>query len=69
MWTVYDHPKDFPNEFIARRFEVDGKGARATADILTSSSLDLLRSELVHRGLTVINRLPADDPKIVEVWL
>jgi len=69
MWTVYDHPRDFPDEFVARRFDVDGKGARPTDEILTSSSLDLLRAELASRGLTVINRLPKDEPQIVEVWL
>lgn len=69
IWTVYDHPKDFPQEFVARRFSVDRHGSRPTDDVLTSTSLDLLRTELAGRGLTVINRMPGDDPKIVEVWL
>jgi hypothetical protein len=69
IWTIYDHPRDFPNEFVARRFVVDGSVPRWTDDILTSSSLDLLRDEMVSRGLTVINRLPDDDRNIVEVWL
>lgn len=21
LWTVYDHPRDYPNNFVARRFE------------------------------------------------
>jgi len=69
MWTVYYHPKDYPGEFVARRFEVDGKGSRPTDEVLASSSLHLLRAELLARGLTVINRMPGDDAKIVEVWL
>jgi hypothetical protein len=69
IWTVYDHPTDYPSEFIARRFEVDVAGSRPTDDVLGSTSLDLLRNELAARGLTVINRMPADDKKIVEVWL
>lgn len=69
IWTVYDHPTDHPHEFIARRFEVDGKGTRATAETLASTSLDLLRDELSARGLTCLTRSPDDDPKIVEVWL
>ena len=53
MWTVYDHPSDYPRGFIARRFEVDGKGSRATRDVLTSDDLDVLRGQLVARGLTM----------------
>jgi len=69
IWTIYDHPLDFPNEYVARRFTVGANGSGPTDDILTSTSLDLLRTELAGRGLTVIDRLPGDDPKIVEVWL
>ena len=69
MWTVYDHPRDYPRGFIARRFVVDDGGARATRDVLTNDDLFALRAQLLARGLTVITRMPADDPKIVEVWL
>jgi len=69
MWTVYDHPRDFPTEYVARMFEVDAAGARPTAMVLASISLDLLRDELAARGLTPLTRSPDDDPKIVEVWL
>jgi hypothetical protein len=69
MWVVYDHPTDFPNEFVARRHVVNAKGSRPTEEVLTSTALDLLRSELVERGLTMIPRFADDDPKIIEVWL
>jgi hypothetical protein len=69
MWTVYDHPKDFPHSFVARRFEVAKAVSWPTDDILVSGDLDMLRDELAARGLTPITRDPDDDPKIVEVWL
>lgn len=69
MWTVYDHPADYPDHFVARRFEVDGSGARATSITIWSSGLGELRAALAGRGLTVLTRSPEDDPKIVETWL
>jgi hypothetical protein len=60
---------DYPSEFVARRHEVTKEGSRPTNEAMSSRSIDVLRDELVGRGLTVINRLPEDDPKIVEVWL
>lgn len=69
MWTVYDHPRDYPKGFIARRFEVDGRGARPTRDVMVSDDLDALRLMLMKRGLTALARNEEDDPKIVETWL
>ncbi len=69
IWTVYDHPRDFPGDFVARRFVVDAGGARPTDDILTAKSIDVLRDLLEARGLVKLDRSPGDDPKIVESWL
>lgn len=65
IWTIYDHPKDFPNCFIARKFLND----KPTGQVITSPKLNGLRnimSELY--GLTVIPRNVHDDPVIVECW-
>ena len=67
MWVIYDHPKDFPDGFIARRHEATRTGPHPTDDIKTAASL--LRRELASQGLTRLTRDPDDDPKIVEVWL
>jgi hypothetical protein len=69
MWVVYDHPKDFPDEFIARLWMVGSGQTICCGKTLTSKSLDQLRGELRARGFTVIPRMDGDDPKIVEVWL
>jgi hypothetical protein len=70
MWTIYDRPSDFPDCFVARKFEI-GRGGepRATSDILVAHEIDKLRSLLHRRGLVRMTRAPEDDPKIVETWL
>lgn len=69
MWTVYDHPSDFPNDYVARRWLVHTLGPEPTGDVLRSSSLQTLRVALGMRGLHVIPRSAEDDPIVVETWL
>lgn len=65
IWTVYDHPTDYPEHYVARRFEND----RATAEVMTSGNLSALRAEMIARGLACLARHPSDDAKIMETWL
>jgi hypothetical protein len=69
IWVVYDHPSDFPNEYVARLQIADGARVKITNQIMTSKSLDLLRSELESRGLTCLQPMEGDDPNIIEMWL
>jgi hypothetical protein len=69
MWTVYDRPRDYPEQIVARRFEVSARGPRATDEIVVADSLDAIREWMVERGLTCLTRSPDDDSKIVETWL
>lgn len=69
IWTVYDHPMDFPNEFVARRFVCAGDEPTATADVERSPMLGAIRAIMESRGLYRVGRMPGDDPKIVEIWL
>lgn len=68
MWTVYDHPKDFPDGFIARRFEVDRDGPKPTMETITGE-LGAIRLAFVKAGLTRLTRNPEDEAQIVECWL
>lgn len=68
MWTVYDHPRDYPTKFVARRSEIRGGVAYMTNDMFVADSLDELRAWLPP-GMSRMSRFPADDPVIVEVWL
>lgn len=66
MWTIYDHPTDFPGEYVARRFNVTSFGPAATDMLIRGKTLDEVRHQLLVTGLVAIQRDPSDDPKIVE---
>jgi len=69
VWTIYDHPRDYPNHFVARRSEVLLGGAIGTTDeMFTASTLAAVRA-LLPPGLYRLPRYPADDPVIVEIWI
>lgn len=69
MWTVYDHPRDFPEYFVARKFLVEERQTRPTAQIVACGQLAPLREWLAERGLVPLARNDEDDPCIVETWL
>ena len=69
MWTIYDHPKDYPDTYVARRWEVGPTGAMATRVLMTSEDLGWLREQMEDMGLTCLARVDGDDSKIVETWL
>ncbi len=64
IWVIYDHPIDFPNEFVARKF-IDDK---PTVDVIVMPTLEEVRMMLPD-GLVKMDRSPVDDPKIVETWM
>lgn len=68
IWTVYDHPSDYPNAFVAHLSEVDATGA-VSGFAIFSENLDELRAALASQGLIKLTRSQEDDPKIIEVWL
>lgn len=68
MWTVYDCPKDFPDEFVARKWLV-GDQPIATSEHIRSNDLESLRKKFESMGLYCLPRSPQDDPNTVEVWL
>jgi hypothetical protein len=73
LWTVYDHPNDFPDCcFVARRWEVgkDKSGLpRATNETIIANDLEALRHIFTRAGLHRLPRHDDDDAKIVETWL
>jgi hypothetical protein len=68
LWTVYDHPIDFPHSYVARRFEVNADGPVATGDLI-QGELDAIRKSFHQAGLTCLTRNDDDEPQIVETWL
>ena len=64
IWAIYDHPKDYPNYYVARLFLSD----RLTNQVIARSNLEELRTIFKDQHLTCINRQKDDDPVIVETW-
>lgn len=69
LWAVYDHPRDDPEVFIARKWAIAAGGAFPTMIIMRHPDLEQLRASLAGLGLHRIDRRPGDDPVIVEVWV
>jgi hypothetical protein len=66
-WVVYDHPSRhplmYPDFFVARKW-ID---TLPTNDLLTSGTHRELCLKLPP-GLTRRERLPSDEPDVLEVW-
>lgn len=70
IWTVYNNPTDYPDKFVARRFDVDGNGVKPSASVIVTPDLETLRTILaVEMRLTCLTRNDEDEPQIVESWL
>jgi len=67
MWVITKHPRDFPDDYVARLHMTLPVDVPISIH-LRRATLDELRAAL-PRGLHRIERDPADDPVIVEVWL
>ena len=67
MWTIYDHPTDFPMEFVARKVTVTHMGPIPSDELITGGTLEEVRDQLPP-GLWCQPCDPDDDPCIVETW-
>jgi hypothetical protein len=69
QWVIYDHPRDFPDKYMMRRWEIREPGVmQMTDDIALANTLEEIRLS-VPPGLFCLERFKDDDPCIVEVWL
>jgi hypothetical protein len=68
MWTIYAHPKDYPQGYVVRRCQA--LAGVVAHDLHAQTAGDLQAARLhVPPGKVCIGRQPDDDPVIVEVWL
>jgi hypothetical protein len=69
VYTIFDHPKDFPDVFVCRRFESLGDPPRVLARevVGTGKTLEEVR-RCLPKGLVWMPPSGWDDPKIVETW-
>ena len=68
MWVIYEHPKDFPDKFVARLHMAWKGGHAPTNCAVIGDTLDEVRDRLPE-GVINIGRQIEDEPHIVEVWL
>jgi len=69
MWTVYDHPLDFPLHFVVRRHFVKRDAGPMAAHIGSLCQTLEEAREQIPQYATWMHREPNDDPSIVETWL
>lgn len=72
QWVVYFRPTDFPDHVVVRAWYVMRDGALRRDDrALLFPTVDAARDWFAayHPHLIAIERLPNDDPAIVEVYL
>lgn len=71
LWTVYKQPDDFPNHYVARRFELVAGEVHHTDQVIVAASITAVRRHLEQYRLsgTVMPRMANDDPNVVETWL
>lgn len=71
VWAIYDRPRDFPDVYVAQKWEVV-KGASTKFDeFKTDTDLENLRQRLIDEescGRCLPAR-PDDNPDVVELWL
>ena len=65
IWVIYDHPSDYPDNYVARLWNSDSP----TDTVLLADSLETIQEKLHEMGLLCMPRMDEDDPCIVEVWI
>lgn len=68
MWTIYDHPADYPTGYVLRRWELaDGHPVPGVA--MMCATLELARSLIPPHADYRLQRDPLDDPAVLETWI
>lgn len=69
LWTIYGNPDDYPGKHVLRESRAsNGKMYMAIEPAAVVDTLEEARAA-VPVGLHRMERRPADDSKIVEVWI
>lgn len=66
-YIIYDRPKDYPDHFVVREFDIF-PNLVVPGRCRLAYSLEQARN-LVPPGLALVQPDPSDDPVIVEIWL
>ncbi len=68
VYAVYDHPLDFPDDFVVRKFSTSTNEPDKELTV-KSKSLVEIHQELTKMKLVYIGRMQNDDPVIIECWI
>jgi hypothetical protein len=68
IWTIYRHPRDFPDKWVLRGQEIACGGVRVHNTCFVANTLEEVRAHVPFGDLR-LERDPHDDPAIYEVWL
>lgn len=68
IWTIYDHPKDFPDGYVVRLWHVGPDGLERSTEAYGRATLEEARA-MVPEGLYRMPAETADDEAILESWL
>ncbi len=69
IWTIYDHPIDYHDCFIAREWDVSLPVPKPTGNIKFGDDLATIREDFKAAGRYCLGRNTVDDPVIVESWI
>lgn len=64
LWVIYEHPKDYPDKFVARKWILD----KPTSEIVLGNTIEEARLG-IPKGLTRFLPEKEDDIVIVEIWI
>lgn len=70
IWTVYDHPRDMPEYWAVRVWELWPGALIPRARLAGFRSLDRARAWIMqcNPDAVCLQSFPSDDPVIVESW-
>lgn len=70
-YAIYDHPKDYPEDFVVRRWRIVEGSLNPVPDETPFARATSLREAraAIPPGLVHLHRHPEDDPVLVETWV
>lgn len=68
-YTIYDHPLDYPNDFVVRAWDVKKSGNLVLQNTVTRHETLEQARRRIPEGLSKVPRFLEDDPVIIEVWI
>lgn len=71
IFAIYHRPKDFPNNWVVRRWRIELSNTEPVPDLApwcVTDSIAVARHS-IPKGLVGISRSDDDDEAIMEVWL